>query len=134
MKLRYRLGLLEDFFEEEDIFPPSEDNIQLIAELIVNPLNAKRKKLKEPPLSLLKVEILNPYVHQHSYRKLREDQFAGKVFYCCDRCGITAYRKTHIFTGETLPFIRDEAWKSEKFAFCHDPLKEMPKSTKLTFK
>lgn len=80
-------------------------------------------------LNVIKVEILNPFVHPHDWKKSHKQ--GERMYYRCGRCGIISYRRINMFSGEIGQFNREEQWKSVKYERCHDPLKQMPPSTKL---
>jgi hypothetical protein len=117
-------------FAEQDTFPPRVDNndIALIQEVILNPLNARRTQLNEPLLRLVRVVCISSCVHLHQWKKTRVDKVLQKTFYYCDRCKITAYRYTKLFDGEVGGIRRDPQYKNDRqYELCRDPLKPMPK-------
>lgn len=135
--LRYSLQIKgeQDALVEQDTFQPTNDPTALITEKVLNILKANRLKTGEPDIELINVEVVNPYVHLHTWRKTRKDAFTCKNHYVCDRCGITGFKKINIMTGEIGGLTRDEPYHSErKYTYCHDPLKKMPTSTGLVFR
>lgn len=125
--VKYTLRVLDDVFSETDTFPPSNDPDKLIANQIVQPLQKRREALKEPPIELAGVEILNRYIHQHVWEAGRVDKFAMKVHYHCKNCHVTGYRRFHMFKGEYGPIMRDRQYQVDRFALCKDKLNPMPK-------
>jgi hypothetical protein len=133
--IRYTLQVIgeDDTFSETDYFPgtPEKPANEVIRQEIVIPLNVYREKHSEPPLGLVKAEVLNPYVHLHSWKALKWDRYALKVPYRCQRCGAEGYKKLNLFTGEYGGLYLYPPWDKRKFELCKDPLKELPKT--LTF-
>lgn len=133
--IRYKLQVLDDVFWETDTFNRVKDTgsaIELIAEKIVRPLQKKREMNGEPTISLLEVEIVNPYVHLHDWRREFLDRNNLRANYVCDSCGITGFKRFNPHTGENKVLELDPKYQKEKYTFCKDKLKEMPK--KLEFK
>lgn len=120
-----------DYFSETDTFEWTDDPEALVNE-IVAPLNKARSYLEEPQLEIVKVEVLNPYVHLHSWRKVSTDRSNLRVHYICDRCGISGFRRLNIVRGPIgAEVTRDETYSKKKFEYCRDPLKQVVK--KLSF-
>lgn len=126
--LRYVLRVEDDLMTETDTFPPLVDPREYIEKKIVKPLQEARAKLREPTITLEKVEIVSEYVHQHEWNRGFVNKFALKTYYHCLRCGIAGWRYTTLFEGEQGPVNRDEAYKKSKFDLCRDQLKELPKT------
>lgn len=80
--------------------------------------------------TLIKVEILNPFVHSE-HQWMRINKMGERVYYECGCCGCQAYNRFSNFRGEIKLFNREGKWANVKFDKCRDPLKEMPMSTKL---
>jgi hypothetical protein len=128
----YTVQIENDTFSETDTFPPTGDAHQYVTENILGPWNQSRAALDEPHAVLVKVVVQNPFVHRHDWKLQRQDKYAGKSYYYCQRCQITGWRKLKVFEGEVGGINRDEPYKNErKYADCHDPLTQLPK--KLTF-
>lgn len=133
-QLRYTLHVYgeDEVFKETDIFPRSVDVTKMVKETIVDPMNDNRKKLGEALIELVKVEVLNPYLHSHDWHKTYVNRSTLRSIYVCTHCDITGYKPFNIVTGEmTSHVLRDEKYKRDKFEYCHDQLKEAPK--KLSF-
>lgn len=126
--VRYSLQVLEDVFSEVETFSPTNNPAALVTREIVQPLQARREKLGEPGISLAKIEILNPYVHQHVWERGRVDKFAMKAHYHCLNCHVTGFRKFHLFQGEYGPMVRDDQYRTDRFSVCREPLRPMPKT------
>ena len=79
---------------------------------------------------LVKVEILNPFVHSvHEWKRI--SRMGERIYYECAVCGCQAYNKFSNFKGEIKCWTREGKWNHFRFEHCKDPLKEMPMSTKL---
>lgn len=127
--VKYRVRILTDEFEEKDYIPKTKTPKEDVQKLIIDPLKASRERLKEPPIELVNVEILDPFTHPHKWEKRCKIGF--HICYECSNCGVESHRLFHIFKGEIGGYTREERWKSKKYEMCHDQLKEMPKATKL---
>lgn len=131
-EIRYTLKVEDDEFREVDVFPRTRNATETIEREILAPLNHNREKQAEPLASLVKVEVLNPYVHLHEWRKTHIERSILRARYVCGYCEVTGWKPFHIVNGEqTKGVTRDEAYKNEKWALCRDPLKPAPK--KLSF-
>jgi hypothetical protein len=129
--IRYTLQVLDDVFSEADIFPYVKDHfaaVELISEQIVRPLQDQRRKIGEPELSLVKVEIINPLIHRHDWRQTHKDKMNFRSYYICDRCKITGWRRLGIFEERGGEVNRDESHKAQKYSLCREPLKVIPKT------
>lgn len=127
--LRYTLEIEGESIVESDTFERAKDYHEFIQRVIVDPLARNRATLKEPPISLTKVEVTNPYVHQHTWERTHISRFALKSGYRCPHCGITGYRRFNVVSNQEtqVGITRDEQYQKEKFALCKEPLKQMPK-------
>ena len=129
--IRYTLLVNEDVFSETDTFWHVKDNfeaVELISAEVVRPMQRRRAELGESTVSLVKVEILNPYVHIHKWKRTSIDRLNMRANYICERCGIAGHRFFNFVTGESHAVItRDPPHEKEKYELCKDPLKPMPK-------
>lgn len=131
-EIRYTLKVQDDEFRESDVFPRCKDATVFIQSEILAPMNRRRQERGEPLVSLIKVEVLNPYIHKHEWRRTHINRSTLRAIYVCGYCDVVGYKPFHIVSGETASNVtRDDAYKHEKFAVCRDPLKEAPK--KLSF-
>lgn len=126
-EIRYTVEIEGDKFSERDFFKATRDATQFVQQEIIDPWNKSRAEKKDPLVSLVKVEVLNPFVHLHDWKKTHSDKFGGRSYYFCTRCKITGWRVNRIMDGDLGEVHRDESWKPVKFELCRDPLKEMPK-------
>lgn len=109
------------------------DVTSMVKKQVVDKMNDARKKTGEALIELVKVEVLNPHVHLHQWRRTYINRSTLRALYVCDHCEVTGYIPFNIVTGETATHVlRDDSYKKDKFEYCHDPLKEAPK--KLQFK
>lgn len=106
---------------EEALLPftstPEQTLLQTEPVLIVNPNR------------LIKVEVLNPLIHEHKWKRLSKT--GDRVNFECEHCGIVAWRLFNNFKGLIGPYNRDDSHKSAKHETCRSPLKAMPPSTSL---
>lgn len=133
---RYKLRIEGDEFWESDYFPATNALGELIDSQIVVPMKKKRAERGEPTVELVTIEVLNPHVHAHDWKKFKSDAYACKAHYRCDRCGITGWRYFHLVTGESKSgaITRNEDYKQKKYDLCRDPLRPMPPAKTLRFK
>jgi hypothetical protein len=133
--IRYWLQVQDDVFSETDIFLPVhsiQEAYAMVHILVVDELIKHRQQLGEPPIRLDRVEIIHPYKHKHQWKATRDDKYACKRHYACQRCGITGWRRLTIFNGESHAEVnRNEEYRSSKLEFCCDPLTKLPKLIKL---
>lgn len=107
--------------------------LELVAAEIVRPLQARREALGEPLVSLLHVEVLNPFVHTHNWQHTYSNKSSQRSFYVCQHCEATGYIPINIMTGETAKHvIRDEKFKGDKWDVCRDQLPKL--AHKLNFR
>lgn len=126
--IRYTLAVEGETFSETDTFAPTNQPEALVNEMILLPMNSRREALGEPKAELLKVEILNPYKHLHSWYKTTTDRLNLRVYYTCERCGLVGHKPFNPSKGPIgAEVIRDPKHEKEKYAFCMDALKELPK-------
>lgn len=134
--IQYKLGLDGDVFTESDYFPvlkKRQSAESLIQSVVIEPLNAKRKKREEGILQLIEVVIQDPFTHLHTWVKISVERPQSRVLYECSHCRIIGYRKYHIVFGERGSLTRDEKYKSDRhYEMCKDKLRELPK--KIVFK
>jgi hypothetical protein len=114
-------------FEETDAFIHSSDNNGLVDRLIIQPWNEQRKKLGEPLVELIKVEVVNPFVHLHDWEKKRRDTYVMKQYFQCRRCKILGFQKIRIFSQSTV-IEREPPNDKPRYELCKDQLKKMPTS------
>lgn len=129
--IRYTLQIGDDVLKEQDYFPPTKDThetLELISREVVRPMQKRRAELNEPFVSLVKVEVINPHVHLHTWHRTHISRSLLKSFYVCQRCKITGWRAFHLTEGERGPITRDEKYKNPRLhELCNDPLKKLPK-------
>lgn len=129
--VRYKLQIMEDVFSETVTLPhgSTSELIERISKEVVRPMQQRREALGEPTVSLLAVETINPFIHEHDWRQLgRVDKYALKVHYRCAHCGITGFRPYHLLEGESKASItRNPGWEKQKYELCRDVLKSLPK-------
>lgn len=126
--IRYTFSIEGDVMTESDYFERTESPQKTIEETIIQPMAKRRLALGEPLPVLVKVEVINPHVHKHTWRISRRDSFACKAHYYCEHCSVNAYRRYLPFAKQEvggMTFI--EPHNKDKFLMCKDPLKELPK-------
>jgi hypothetical protein len=128
-QLRYTLSIEDYELVEMDFFQHTKDPTALVNELIVAPMKKRREALGEPPVSLTRVEVVNPHVHLHSWQRTHVSTFTSKACYRCQYCGITGYINYLIFEKreKCSSVTPDEPFLKEKFRLCRDELKPVPK-------
>lgn len=127
--IRYTLTIEGEDLVETDYFEHCKEPEQIVTQLVVEPLQKRRKELNEPPLSLTRVEVVNPHVHEHTWVKTHVSKFTLRAGYKCDYCEVTGHKPFNfVLNKETSDRVtRDEQFKKDKFALCRDYLKPLPK-------
>jgi hypothetical protein len=131
-EIRYTIRIEGDEFWET-IRTKRGDANQIVWDEVIAPMNKRRTALGEPLASLVKVEVLNPFVHLHHWQFTYKNRSSLRSFYVCKYCEATGYIPLNIVTGETAThIIRDEKYKTEKWEVCRDALKKL--DHKLSFR
>lgn len=106
---------------DQELFPHTSDIFKTI--LTSEPI------FKNPQAQLLRVEIINPLIHEHNWQRTAKQ--GERVYFKCAHCGVVAWRRYSVVYGLRGGYNREDSFKASKYETCRSPLKEMPASTKL---
>jgi hypothetical protein len=130
-EVNYTLQIGDDVFKETAMIrrvSSTGELLKVVSEEIIHPMQRRREELGEPVLSLLHVEIVNPYIHPHEWQFTYANKSNLRAYHVCKYCQVTGWIPLNTSMQKTQSHvIRDDKFSKEKFEVCHDVLKQGPK-------
>jgi hypothetical protein len=122
----YRIEGEEEVFREEDVLPRGV-NIELRGKQQVMLWNERAEERGEPQRELVRVNILDAFLHEHEWTVQFSHKVVGKYDYViCNCCNVEGTRAPDSHT-----VTRKIKWESNHYEHCHE---EKPKPSKPRFK
>lgn len=113
-KVRYTYGVNGDTFSEEDVLPPAMD-INLRAQQQIMLWNERAEELGEPERVLVKVEVIDAFIHEHVWGvRISRKTTGGKEYCYCTLCNVEG---TRMNDG---PVTREKKYESNYYEHCRE--------------